>query len=250
MLFSSNAYTVATAAPDAWLALERNQLVRDIADLEQELVNVEAEMAEFTRRYHERIGRRLARLDELRERLARAESERLCVRAGTTTGQWRAEQHDTRRFTSAATAAFRPHNDLKRRYRQIAQQIHPDRAIDETDRVWRTRLMSEVNRAYRQGDERALSEVVRQWQERRGATATLASAPAASALPRQVERLRARLSEIEGQLHRLFSSRLYALFISTRQAGRQGRDLLGEMAAQIDTSIAQLHRSCRTEAAT
>jgi len=64
----------------------------------------------------------------------------------------------------------------------------------------------------------------------------------------QVERLRARLAEIESELHRLFGSRLYELFIATRQAARQGRDLLGEMAAQLDASIAELHRRWHADA--
>jgi hypothetical protein len=59
-----------------------------------------------------------------------------------------------------------------------------------------------------------------------------------------VDRLRTRLAEIESELHRLFGSRLYELFIAARQAARQGRDLLGEMAGQLDASIAELQRRC------
>ncbi|MCX7166860.1 MAG: J domain-containing protein [Rhodocyclales bacterium] len=257
--------SLALADEDARLVLEWAQLTRDIADLELELITVQAEVAEFMRHYYERVGRRMAELDALQAQRAREEAERAPDnRQAWTTAkrkQQQAEQsaHESQRFTEAATEeapVFRPTQDIKRLFRQIAQQIHPDRAIDEADRAWRTQLMSEANRAYRHGDERALREVAALWDEGRGGMPGTAASPSTFTAPapgptllRQVERLRARLSEIESELHRLFGSHLYELFIATRQARRQGRDLLGEMGGQIDASIAQLQRDYRTDAA-
>ena len=62
-------------------------------------------------------------------------------------------------------------------------------------------------------------------------------------LEAQLKRLRARLVRIEGELHRLFGSQLYELFIVARQARRQNRDLLGEMATRLEAAIAALHRA-------
>ncbi|MBP9227109.1 MAG: J domain-containing protein [Sulfuritalea sp.] len=240
---------------DARLMMERAQLSRDIADLELELVTVQAEVADFMRDYYQRVGRRMAEHDALQARLAREEAQRTPanpeIRSAAGKKQRQAEQsaHESQRFTEAATEeapVFRPSKDIKRLFRQIAQQIHPDRAIDAADRAWRTQLMSEANRAYRHGDERALREVAALWGEGRGempAEARAAVSPAPT-LRSQVKRLRARLAEIESELHRLFGSRLYELFIAARQARRQGRDLLGEMADQLDASIAELHQRC------
>lgn len=244
---------------DARLMLERAQLTRDIADLELELATVQAEVADFMRDYYERVGRRMAEHDALQARLAREEARRAPANpefeSEAKNKQRQAEQsaHESQRFTEAATEEaprFRPSNEIKRLFRQIAQQIHPDRAVDAADRVWRTQLMSEANRAYRHGDERALREVAALWNEGRSeihaeSSATVSPAPT---LRPQVERLRARLAEIESELHRLFGSRLYELFIAARQAARQGRDLLGEMAAQLNASIAELHRQCHADA--
>ena len=96
-------------------------------------------------------------------------------------------------------APFRPSSDVKRLFRQIAQKIHPDRAMDEVDRAWRTRLMSEANRAYRAGDEVGLHEVAMLWQEgqdgRRDLPAENLAVSPAPTLLRQVERMRARLGQ-------------------------------------------------------
>jgi hypothetical protein len=52
--------------------------------------------------------------------------------------------------------------------------------------------------------------------------------------------MRARLLAIERELQKLFGSKLYELFIAARQARRQGRDLLAEMAEKLDDTLRQL----------
>ncbi|MDZ4254390.1 MAG: J domain-containing protein, partial [Sulfuritalea sp.] len=255
-------HALAASDETARLIFEREQLTRDIGDLELELATVQAEVAEFMRYYYERVGQRMAQRDALQARLAAAEAARAPqdIGIGATARQWQqqAEQsaRETDRFAEAAAEeapVFRPDNAIKRLFRQIAQQIHPDRAGDEADRAWRTRLMSEANRAYRHGDVGALHEVAALWAE--GNAANAPAPPGAGGirhvalLGQQVARLRVRLGEIERELHRVFGSRLYELFIANRQAQRQGRDLLGEMAAQLDASIAELKRSCGAGAA-
>ncbi len=260
---------IALADEDAQLLVERAQLTRDIADMELELATVQGELGEFMRHYYERIGWRMAERDALQAKLAQEEAgsapDNPQVRAKAEQKQQQAEQsaQESQRFAEAAAEeapAFRPGRAIKRLFRQIAQQIHPDRAIDEADRAWRTRLMSEANRAYRHGDERALREVAALWAEGRDEMPCCAAAAAAFAaefsaesatvsptptLRHQVARLRARLSGIESELQRLFGSSLYELFIAARQARRQGRDLLGEMAGQLDAAIVQLRRQSR-----
>jgi hypothetical protein len=242
------AVTVADA--DLQLQMELAQLTQDVAELELELATAQAEVAEFTRRYYDLVGRRMVELDAIQARLAREQAERAPenpgIRAEAQQKQGKAEQsaRESARFTQASAeepAAFRPSADVKRLFRQIAQKIHPDRAIDEADRAWRTQLMSEANRAYRAGDEPALQEVAALWQEgRRDSPAEGESVTPVPTLVRQVERMRARLLEIQRELQKLFGSRLYELFIAARQARRQGRDLLAEMAEKLDDSIKQL----------
>ncbi|MCF8174104.1 MAG: hypothetical protein K9K30_02585 [Burkholderiaceae bacterium] len=242
------------------LVMERNQLTRDIADLELELATVQAEVVEFMHQYYARIGSRMAEVDALQARLARSEAERAPADSQAHAAAEKLKQQadqsarESQQYTEATAddaPAFHPSDQIKRLFRKIAQQIHPDRAVDDDDRTWRTRLMSEANRAYRHGDENALHEIAALWAEGRGASAedgvagaTSTAVPSAPTLRHQVESLRSRLSEIERELHRIFGSRLYELYIAVRQASRQGRDLLAEMEGQLDASLEQLRHRC------
>jgi hypothetical protein len=244
--------SVAVADADLHLQMELAQLTQEIAELELELATAQAEVADFTRRYYELVGRRMVELDAIQARLAREQAEHTAegseMRAEAQEKQEKASRsaREGERFTQASAGepeAFRPSVDVKRLFRQIAQKIHPDRATDDADRTWRTHLMSEANRAYRAGDETALHEIAALWQEgRRDSTAESAAVASAPTLVRQVERMRARLLEIEAELQKLFASRLYELFIAARQTRRQGRDLLAEMAEKLDATITQLNR--------
>lgn len=242
--------SIVVADADLQLRMELAQLTQEVAELELELATAQAEVAEFTRRYYELVGRRMVELDAAQARLAREQAKRAPenpdMRAQAREKEKKAEQsaRESERFTQASAdepATFRPSVDVKRLFRQIAQKIHPDRATSEADRAWRTQLMAEANRAYRAGNEAALHEVAELWREgRRDAPAEESAVSPAPSFLRQVERMRARLLEIERELQKLFGSRLYELFVAARQARRQGRDLLAEMAEKLDDTLKQL----------
>ncbi|HTH95547.1 MAG TPA: hypothetical protein VL550_09950 [Rhodocyclaceae bacterium] len=241
---------------------EIEMLVQEIAELELELATTQAEIADFSQRYHAAVGRLLVELDILQAEIARrsaakkpndAALKRVAAQSGA---QAKRSQQEHQRFEDAHENSragnskvpiedriFTPSRDLKKLYRQIAQKIHPDRAHSEADRDWRTQLMSEATRAYRNEDETALKEVLSLWQE--GPGASLARSGSSDELNAQVLRLKARLAGIQVELDRLLSSKLHELFIATRVAERQGRDLLKEMAAtltlQIEAAQAKLH---------
>jgi hypothetical protein len=230
---------------------ELDVLTQEIAELELELATAQAEIADFSVRYHAVVGRLMVELDHLQAQVAALEAEQ---KPGDTALQQAAEQsraqaersqQEQRRFEEAPDNAkahtpeakpFAPSRDLKKLYRQIAQKIHPDRAASEDDRNWRTHLMSEATRAYRNEDEVALREVMTLWQE--GPLAGAAGVSGKNGLEAQLLRMKARLAGIQAELDRLLASRLYELFIAARLAQRQGRDLLQEMAVTVDLQIA------------
>jgi DnaJ-domain-containing protein 1 len=43
---------------------------------------------------------------------------------------------------------FRPSDSLKKLYREVAKQVHPDLATDEADRARQRELMAAANQAY------------------------------------------------------------------------------------------------------
>lgn len=239
----------AVADPVAQLRAQLELLTQELSELELELATAQAEIAGFNRRYHDLVGGRMAELDQLQAQLAsyRAATmpEDLDARQDAEHARCRAEQsrRESERWRAdprASAGTFSPSRDLKRLYRSLAQKIHPDRARDETDRAWRTQLMSEANRAYREGDEAGLHEIFSLWQE--GAGQRQARDTDAERLGAQVDTLKRRIAAIEGELNRLFGSRLYELFTAAGIARRAGRDLLEEMGARLTAQIEQARR--------
>lgn len=234
------------------LRAELDVLGQELAELELELATAQGELAAFTARYHASIAGRMTELDRILADLAQARMQRQPADATLhqTAQQARSRAEQSQREyrayeeTHSEAPHFAPADDLKKRFRQLAQKIHPDRASDEADRAWRTQLMSEANRAYRAGDAAALEEVLSLWLEGQHAMPqrAVSSAPTSAclqALTAQLAAIRQRIAIIGAELDRLYGSKLYELFTAARMAERQGRDLLAEMAARIDAQIMQ-----------
>ena len=264
--YSAAKHSVALGDETVRLQVELAQLTQDVGELELELATAQAEMGDFTKRYYAQVGRRMTELDVLQAKLATVQAASLKRTAAASTREASAAQtaeaeaerlrqqaetsrREEQRFADADAAdaslkehtqGFRPDKEVKRLFRQLAQRIHPDRADSEEDRAWRTQLMSEANRAYRAGDGETLREIASLWEEGRAAVVVGSAAVVApkSVLLQQIARMRSRFNEIKSELHKLFGSRLYELFLAARQAGRWGRDLLQEMADKLDAQIA------------
>ena len=226
---------------DARLLAERDVLTQQLSELELELATAQAELAEFTRRYARLVGQRLTELDGVEARIAWLLAEKAPrdapARSSAEEAQAKAERsaREQSRFArfDDIDKPFAPSADLKRLFRQLAQKIHPDRAENEADRTWRTELMTEANRAYRNSDAMALRDILAQWQD---GTSTAAPTPA-SERAREVEALQRRLAQVETELNTLLASRLYELFIAAKLARADGRDLLQEMSDKLDAQI-------------
>ena len=237
------------------LRAELEVLGQELAEMELELATAQGELSGFSERYHALIAGRMAELDRLQADLAQLsmqqapddpQAAQAARQAEARAEQSRRENDAFRKSKEAADTPFVPSNDLKKRFRQLAQKIHPDRASDEAERAWRTQLMSEANRAYRAGDMAALDEVFALWLEGQAGARTTPSgavpsgptSATAEALNIQVARIRRRIAAIAAELDRLYGSKLYELFAAARVAARQGRDLLDEMARRIDAQLA------------
>lgn len=237
------------ADPVAQLRAQLELLTQELSELELELATAQAEIAGFNRRYHDLVGSRMAELDHLQARLATYRAavmpEDLDARQDAEHARCRAEQsrRESERWRAepqAGAGIFSPSRDLKKLYRSLAQKIHPDRARDDADRAWRTQLMSEANRAYREGDVAGLHEIFSLWQE--GAGRRQAWDTDAERLSAQIDTLKRRIAAIERELNQLFGSRLYELFTAAGIARRAGRDLLEEMGARLTEQIEQARR--------
>ncbi|NDJ75602.1 MAG: hypothetical protein GYB65_05025 [Chloroflexi bacterium] len=122
--------------------------------------------------------------------------------------------------------------DLKKLFRKLVRRYHPDLTTDMAERKRRNRLMAEINEAYSQRDAEALRALAEQ------PDGTSLDQPISAMQLRQLqqvnEQLSRRLIRLRRQRDDLLHSDLMALKIKQSFAAREGRDLLQEMADELE----------------
>ncbi len=219
------------------LALLRVQL----AERELCLANLRAELGALEGRYLRQVGVLYAELDEWNARLAELTAEEKRTeeaRSAATQARAHAEESHAAAHGEAANAKeFAPSAELKSLYRELAKRVHPDLAIDEADRKQRERLMAEANRAYQNGDAEALRRILHEYESSPDSIRGTGVAADLVRVLRQLKQVRNRLAQIEEEITGLEGSEIATLQAKAEDASRKGRDLLAEMAADVQGRI-------------
>lgn len=226
---------------------ELAQLETDLSERELELTTLQTELRAFEARYLRVVGSKFAQRDELEALIAEAVARR---RPHDVAANLEAKESRARAAQSAEAAdrassmdvneSFRPTDDLKKLYREIAKLVHPDLTADDRERERRTRIMTAANRAFADGDQRELERILEEWEtspdfvEGEGVGAELVRTI------RKIHQANQRLTQIERELRELKRADLCALKEQFDIARYAGRDLLAEMAAQLDAEITEL----------
>jgi len=230
-----------------------------IAELELTLETSKFELGRFELEYHARVGRLYAALDRVelqideykaRIRLIRArrvadpEIEELLNeefgerRAKTSFYERQAheyqEEHD--RQTSKAPLSDEEERELKALYRRLAKIYHPDLASSEEERAEHEKIMTAINKAYAAKDLEGLRAIERAASEKK--------AKRDETIPEKLVRL-IRLSHdldktidsLLQQLEAIKDSPTFKLKESVEQGVDQGRDILGEIEADLQRKI-------------
>ncbi|MFQ5614139.1 MAG: J domain-containing protein [Anaerolineae bacterium] len=127
---------------------------------------------------------------------------------------------------------------LKELYRLLARRFHPDLAQDEADRARRTEKMAAVNDAYAA---QSLAELESLAQE----PETLIDAEGQTgpqlvqALEAELARCRRRLGQVESELRNFDARPSVQLSLEVKLARHRGRDMLAEIAADLEGKIAR-----------
>ncbi|MCB8967980.1 MAG: J domain-containing protein [Ardenticatenaceae bacterium] len=129
--------------------------------------------------------------------------------------------------------------DIKRLYRQLARRFHPDLASDEAEREYRTGVMMRINAAYTAGDLEKLQAIAAEPDNPDHMNDVQSDQQLAEALLRELVRCRRRLAEIEEEFASLARHRNAVLQRRAQRAAAAGRDLLAEMAVELQEEIAQ-----------
>lgn len=241
---------------------------------EAELLDLRAGLAAFEHEYEVRVGARLAELEQVRSEIAQCrarldERRRERVRGGVLGGEFVSVEEQVRRnrqqpsaFSFAAyrrTAeresrlpAVEPEAEerIKKLYRQLCRRFHPDLTQDETELACRTERMAAINAAYQARDLGELESLAAlpdcgrpsEQELAEGQTAPY-SAPALirrlAFLRGELERIRQRLAEIDREREALIHSEWMELSLEAKLARWQGRDLMAELATDVEQETAQ-----------
>jgi uncharacterized protein YlxW (UPF0749 family) len=131
--------------------------------------------------------------------------------------------------------------DIKKVYRRLARQHHPDLAQNEQDRLQRTRLMAQINDAYAKRDLEALQALDNSPPDEDEANMPLTML--------KLRRLQAECAELTERIEALKIEKfdlthgvLMDLKIQEKWDRRKGQNLLREMAATFETQYTELLR--------
>lgn len=232
----------------AALQAEVARLSELLAEREMEQAELRAELARFQRRYYGIMGPRYVELDDLTARIAEKRAARaprddgLAGRARRRRDQAERSAREYRAWAedpSPPAEAAPPSEGAKRLFRRIAAVIHPDRAEDEASRQIRTALMAELNAAYGRGDIPGMEAILKMWETSPEAVSGDGPGARLERLERTAARIREKISRTEAETARLAVSPLHRLMLRVREAEAGGRDLLAELAADLDRRIVQ-----------
>jgi len=220
-------------------------LEADVAEKELALETLKAEIHVFEVRYLRIVGIKYADLDRIRARIAelkaKQQPEDAAAQEDAQRARVRAEESESARagidLNRPAPAPFLASEELRRLYREAAKMVHPDLARDEADRIVRTKLMADVNRAYQAEDEEGIRRIMAEWQDRAEPAESPDLAARLRRVGRKISSLQARLDAIEIEIENLRSSDLHRLKLRVEEAEAEGRDLLSDMAIAVDQDI-------------
>lgn len=199
------------------------------------------DLQDLQTRYLSEIGALYRELNDIETEVIEAE-----VRAGLRPPPEAADDAvDTNDDAAATTddvacgARATPTDMLKRVFRDVAKNIHPDRAVDEAARLRRHSLMAEANRAYAERDADRLLLILRRWE--RSPDSVPDDGPDAERLRRQrrIAEVEEQLAEIDAEFIELRNSAIARLKHKIDETRKQGWDLFAEMVMQVRADIAR-----------
>ncbi|MCI0395527.1 MAG: DnaJ domain-containing protein [Chloroflexi bacterium] len=248
-----------TTWPGETLSEKLARLRAALKEAQEELIESEAELADrlaevhaFEREFEAGLGVLVDQLATLERELNHYQERMRRHRNQEVFGSGYAsiEEQFRRTWEVPPTAAPTPppepvspatEQQIKRLYRQLARRYHPDLASDTADREYRTEKMTAVNDAYAA---RSLAELVALSEEPdvtslgRGKEGQTESQMVA-ALQAELARIHKRLRQIEAELSRLHHRASVQLSLEMKLAQRRGRNMLAEMAAELQQKIAR-----------
>lgn len=220
-----------------------------LAEKELELASLRSSLLHFEHRYLMQAGIKYVELDEINAQIAekiarqnpkdtdlKEESKRARETANSTAKEFSSHEIPKEK-EEELSKEFKPSEDIKKLYRQIAIKIHPDRATGEKEKEHQTKLMAEVNDAYADGDIERLRQILQEWESSPESVIGEGIAVDLVRMIRSVSQIKGRLKTIEKEIETIKETEMYKMMMQVQEAEESGRDLLKELADKIDSDI-------------
>jgi hypothetical protein len=192
---------------------ELNELEAKLVQNELDLASLHTRLHAFEYKYHKIVGFRYQELDRIEKQIQKFQE-----------------------FLES-NKDFNPPKNIKNLYRQIARLVHPDLTTDKNEKEYRKAIMAEVNKAYEDENEEKLNAILREWQNRPEAIEGDDVASNLIRVIRKISQIKERLLQINNEIILIKESDLFQLNIKVINAEKNDRNLLNEMALELDKKI-------------
>ena len=185
----------------------------DLLQGELDLATLHAELKNFEREYQQTIVTRYAELEQIEQQIAEYMAY---LESGND---------------------FKPSEDLKKLYWEVAKLVHPDLTTDPVEKIDRQKFMVEANQAYESEDIDKLRSILHDWESRPESVQGEGIGAELIRAIRKIAQCRERLLVIKNEVTAVKETELYQLLCEVNLAKERGKNLLTEMAQDIDEQI-------------
>jgi hypothetical protein len=219
-----------------------------LADREEEMADLRAELEQFEAQYTMEVGRLYAELDDIDAQIAE-EEYRLYpddeeMKAKAEEARRRAEESAARAGENGEGCDFKwqPTAQAKKAYHNLAKLIHPDLALDTEERERRHSLMAELNSAYSSGDQNLLNKLVEDYRDSPDLVRGDSTGDDLVRAIRQIAQVKNRFKELRAELNLIEISELFILREKVNAEMKEGRNMLKQMAGRTRSHILKNER--------
>lgn len=223
-----------------------------LADREEEMAELRAELEQFEANYKMDVGRLYAELDEIEAQIAEEEvklapddeeikrkaEDARCRAAESAAAREAAEEE----IAEGCTFKWQPTAAAKKAYHNLARMIHPDLALDAEERERRHALMAKLNDAYSAGDQNLLNKLVDEYRDSPDLVKGDSAGDSLVRAIRQISQVKNRLRELREEKLTAELSELFILRDKVHAEQLEGRNLLKQMAERTRTHIKKAER--------
>ncbi|MFQ5716427.1 MAG: hypothetical protein ACE5GQ_04935 [Nitrospinales bacterium] len=240
----------ATLPPEKELRQREEELARleqELAEEELLLSTAKGELHLFEKSYNQVVGAKFAEFDEIRAQIlelaARFDPRQEKLRTDAQTARDEADQsarESKQTPDPPKEKTFHPSEELRKLFRDAAKRIHPDLTTDKEERERRHQLMARLNQAYDELDQAKIESILQEWEEKGHPKDELSIGARLVQKSRQIGQVKTRLKKIRADLEQLENSEMFKLKEKVEQMKKYDRDVVREIAADIDKKIARV----------